>query len=399
MQISHWYVLCGVGALLVRVAQSLLATGMMRSKNSAGMVMRLVVDLALVTLAFWLVGAAIYESAGFSLDWRLIGAAGPDVDAAGFFFILVAMLTGTGSIAGVVGERSRFLPMCAVPLFLGGVLMPLALRWTLAGGWLANQGFLDYAGAAAIHLTAAATALVAAIIVGPRSGKFNRDGSSNAIPGHSLPLASSGVLLMVAGWIPYLLGFGLSLDSPGLPAMNLLLAGSAGAITSLAIGQWRYFKPDIHLVFAGLLGALVAIVPVAHTQLSFMAVLIGALAGTIVPAAMLLLDLRWRIDDVTGGIAVHGGGALLGLLAAPLAAPITWSQCLKTFGAQLLGITAILALTGAAAWLVLAALHRTIGLRSKEADEFDGLDLAEHDINSYPDFQQTMIKSYHLREA
>jgi Amt family ammonium transporter len=130
------------------------------------------------------------------------------------------------------------------------------------------------------------------------------------------------------------------------------------------------------------------------------AVLIGAVAGLIVPPLMLHLDLVWKVDDVTGGIAVHGIGALVGLLAAPLAAcGLTWTSRFGRLGVQLLGIGAVAALTAAVIVPLFYVLRQTVGLRSREADEFDGLDLAEHDINAYPDFQQTMIKSYHLREA
>ena len=183
-------------------------------------------------------------------------------------------------------------------------------------------------------------------------------------------------------------------------AMNTLLAGAAGAVASVVLSQIRYGKPDIHLTFAGMLGALVSITAIADAPSAWMAVLTGVVAGLIVPVLLLVLDLIWKIDDTTGGVAIHGVGAAWGLLAAGFFAPVgSFPQRLKLIGAQLLGIVAIVAVTTIVSLLVFLVLKKTVGRRSKEADEFDGLDLAEHDIGAYPDFQQTTIKSYHLREA
>jgi Amt family ammonium transporter len=182
--------------------------------------------------------------------------------------------------------------------------------------------------------------------------------------------------------------------------MNLLLAAAAGGVASVMLGQFRYYKPDIHLTYAGIVGAMVAISAPAGAVPGIGAVLIGAVAGIIVPLAILMLDVMVRIDDPSGGIAVHGVGAIWGLIATPLLARgLSVGQRFKGLGVQLLGIVAIALLTialSAALWLLLKRLTK---LRVSEADEFDGLDLAEHDIGAYPDFQQNTIKSYHLREV
>lgn len=393
-----WPVLCGLGALVLRVGFALHATGMMRSKNSAGMVMRHLVDLSVGVLAFWLIGGAIVVAKpGQWVDWSLIFR--PWGDSAHFlFFALSVSLIASGIVVGVAGERSKFWPMSAISILLAGVVVPVAWVWT--HGWLRKLGYHDLAGAGMIHLTGAVCAAVAAVLVGPRMGKYNRDGSSNAIPGHSVPLASVGMLIVLVGWLPYVLGFEGTLRATGMAGMNVLLAGAAGCVAAVAVSQMRYAKPDIHLALAGLLGGLVAISAAADTGWGIAAVIIGAVAGVIVPVAMVLLDLVWKVDDPTGAIAIHGVGAVWGILAAGLFTPVaSIGAKFKLLGVQVLGLVVMAALAALVSGGVLWVMKRVVGLRSKEADEFDGLDLAEHDIGAYPDFQQTMIKSYHLREA
>ena len=207
MDHTLWLLFCGIGALLMRAGSALHCSGMSRSKNSAGAVMRMVVDLALVSLSFWLIGAALVGSQTGFINWKLIALHRGTVQPAHLFFFLTAILISSSIVVGAVGERSKFFPACAASIALAGVVVPLAARWTLAGGWLARLGFVDLAGAAAIHLSGAAAAFVFVCFLGARMGKYNNDGSSNAIPGHNVPMASVGVLLLFIGWIPYLLGF------------------------------------------------------------------------------------------------------------------------------------------------------------------------------------------------
>jgi Amt family ammonium transporter len=182
--------------------------------------------------------------------------------------------------------------------------------------------------------------------------------------------------------------------------MNVLLAAAAGAMAAVCLSNVRYYKPDVHLTYAGLVGGLVAISAAGPAVGTLGAVIIGAVAGVIVPLAILHIDLILRLDDPSGNVAVHGVGAVWGLLATPLFAQgLTLAQRSKQFGVHLLGIVAIAALATLLSLALWLALKRLTKLRASEADEFDGLDLAEHDIGAYPDFQQTMIKSYHLREV
>jgi Amt family ammonium transporter len=275
----------------------------------------------------------------------------------------------------------------------------MVLHWTRRG-WLgpAHLGFVDAAGAAAIHLVPAICAATAAVFVGPRDGKYNHDGSSNMIPGHSVLMIMVSVMLTLIGWTPYLLS--LTSGATGeLVLANVVVAAAAGGLVSLIVAYVRFGKADALLTCSAVLGALVAITAAGDSVRTPVAFIIGLVAGIIVPSMTVIIDLRWKIDDPGGVVAVHGVGAIWALVAAALFWPGSAVDRFKLLAVQSLGIGVIAITSVALACAVLLILKATTGLRAKEADEYDGLDLAEHDINAHPDFQQTMIKSYHLREA
>jgi Amt family ammonium transporter len=395
-------VLLGAAVLLMRVGQVLYATGLCRSKNAAGTAVRVVADACVAVLCFWAVGAAILlqrSNGFFGVDTGLLfGRAGM---GGGAFFYAAVVLVATGPVAGALAERSKFLVGLAASALLAGLVVPAAGRWVW-GGWLAQGGCRDVAGAAPVHLVAGACAAVGALLVGPRSGKYNRDGSANMIPGHNIPLAAVGVMTMLVAWVPYVVGCAAISGAAStllVEPVNVLLAAAAAGVAAIAVAQVRYGKPDVVLALTGVLGGLVAVAAAGGTVGTGSAVLIGGVAGVLVPMSAVALDLLAHLDDPTATVSVHGVGGLWGLVAAALFAPVGLLDRLKLLGIQLVAGLAVAALAGGASLLLLAALRATVGLRLREADEYDGIDLAEHDIGAYPDFQQTMIKSYHLREA
>lgn len=393
-----WIVLA-VGALLVRVGQTLYYAGLSRSKNAAGASLRSVADVCVSVLAFWAIGQAI---AAQSSSWNPVLSLEPrylmgwDGMPANAVFTVALILIGTGVVGGAVAERSKFVPMAVAWAVLAGFVLPVSLFWVWRG-WLHNIGVVDVAGAGGIHLAAGAFALAGAVIVGPRVGKYNRDGSASMIPAHNVPIAVAGAVTVLVGFLPYVAG--CPGGEPSRAAFNTLLAGAAGGFVAMTFAHIRYGKADIGLALAGLLGGLVASTAGAGLVSSPAAFVIGAVAGLVVPVSTILIDLFGRLDDPAGGVAVHGVGGAWGLIAAGLFVPGSFADHLKHLGANLLAIFALAAFAGGVGFIVFALLRSSVGVRSKEADEYDGLDLAEHDIGAYPDFQQTMIKSYHLREA
>jgi ammonium transporter, Amt family len=391
-------VILGAGTLLVRLGQAVGAMGVARAKNVASAGLRNLADLCIAILCFWALGAAVTFQMksgllgiepGYLIGWRGLSP--------NWFSTLAVVLIATGIIGPAVAERSKL----AVPLTMGallaGLLVPLVLHWTRRG-WLSQNGLIDNAGAAAIHLAPALAAATAAVFVGARDGKYNRDGSSNFIPGHSVLMIFLSVMLMLAGWVPYVLS-ALPAERWAAASANVLVSAAAGGLVSLVVGQLRFGKADVLLTWSGVLGGLVSITAAAAIVGTPGAFVIGLVGGLVVPWMTVTIDLRWKIDDPGGFVAVHGVGGVWALLAAAIVPAMNLGDHLRSLGIQLLGIVVIAITTIALSGALLLFLKATTGLRCKEADEYDGLDLAEHDINAHPDFQQTMIKSYHLREA
>jgi Amt family ammonium transporter len=317
-------------------------------------------------------------------------------------FDTVAVLIACAVPAGAMAERSRFFPASLGAIVLAAIIIPVTGMWAWGpGGWLNRLGFVDVAGASVLHLTAGVTAAVGAVLVGPRNGKYHRDGSASMIPGHNVPIAGAGAMFVLAGWLPYVAGFAAvsGSASAGLAVLDAILAAAAGGMAATLFGRFRYGKPDLTLALLGMLGGLVAISAGAGRVGPPAAVFIGVVAGVIVPMASIFLDLIVHVDDPTGAISVHGVAGLWGTLAVGAFLPGSIGTRAAHLGVQLAGAAAIAAVAFAVAGGTFYVLKATVGLRSREADEYDGLDLAEHDIGAYPDFQQTMIKSYHLREA
>jgi Amt family ammonium transporter len=383
----------GAASLLLAVGFALLQSGVSRAKNAASSIFRGVAQICIGIMAFWAVGAAVLiGSPKALLDY------GGVLNASALLPIAIVLMAA-GIVSGATLERSRSAVCFGGTILMAGVLTPLA--WHVArSNWLMQLGFVDLAGGSFVHFSAGLAAAVAAIIVGPRNGKYNRDGSTNVILGHSVTLASAGVLTILVGWVPYIAGSALVVawDAPSKSMVNTLLGGAAGACAAMFYSRLRYGKFDLFAFYAGLLGGLVATTAGADRMASALAVFSGAVAGLLVPMFQVRVDMVWKIDDPAGGISVHGLGGLWAVLAAALFTGGTMAEHLHRLGAACVGLAVIGALSIALALTTFLLLRITVGVRSRGADELDGLDLAEHDLNAYPDFQQTTIKSYHLRE-
>jgi Amt family ammonium transporter len=397
------------GVLLIRIGQGAYAVGLSRARNSASVSMRGLCDLCVASLAFWALGAAILFHGGsrfFGVETGLLFGAsiGRGGTASAILLGAIVASIATGAVVEAAAERSRFFPLVAASVLLAAIVVPVAGNWATSG-WLARLGFVDPAGASWVHLTGGVCAAVAAWAIGPRQGKYNRDGSVSMMPGHSLPLARIGAMLMLAGWLPYV-GAMVAISTGAGPAanadmacLNVLVAAAAAGLTGLLYSQVRYGKPDVGHTLMGMLGGLVAISAAAGVVASYWAVLIGAVAGCLVPLASIWIDRYARVDDPVGAVAIHGVGGLWGTLAAGIFAAGSLADHARHVGVQLLGTLAIAALSAAGSLALFLTLRSMVQLRVSELDEFDGLDLAQHDIAAYPDFQQNTIRSYHMREA
>lgn len=369
-----------------------------RSKHAVSAAIRSICELVTSTLCFWAVGAAILlqeKNAYFGIDpHKLCG------DQMTVLFTLAMVLVGTAPAVGAMAERGRFLLVGPLAAVLSAVIIPITGQWTWRG-MLLRFGGIDVAGALPIVLCPAVAALVCAAVVGHRAGKYNRDGSANAIPGHNAAMAAGGIILMLAGWLAYLILASFVWANIGLWRILLdgMLAACGGGAAAMILGAVRHRKADLTVALMGMVGGMVSMAAGASLLPPWFAVLLGACAGALGTCCAAWVDMRWRIDDASNLSVVMIVSAVLSLLATPLVVAVGWTGKVRAIGANSIGIALGIVVAGGCTWALLAAIRRFTKLRVSDAAEYDGLDLAEHDQNAYPDFQQTMIKSYHLREA
>jgi Amt family ammonium transporter len=290
-------------------------------------------------------------------------------------------------------------------------IYPITAGWGWAGsGWAAAWGVRDFAGSNIVHAAGAWCALAGAIVVGPRLGKFNADGTANAIPGHNLTLATLGMFLLWFGWYGFNAGSTLA-QSEGMAyvATTTTLSAAAGALAALIITWVVWGKPDLTMGLNGALAGLVGITAPCGSVALWAAAIIGLVAGVLVFSSVLFIEKVLKVDDPVGAISVHGTCGLWGTLAVGLFGSsridggITDGLLLgggfEQLGKQAAFVGATFVFAFGASLILFFLVKATIGLRVSDAEQIEGLDLGEHDLAAYPDFQPTFVKSYELREA
>jgi Amt family ammonium transporter len=337
-----------------------------------------------------------------------------------FLFQMVFMDTTATIPTGSMAERWRFLPFVLYGLAVGSIIYPVYGNWVWGGGWLATlgsnfglgHGHVDFAGSSVVHLTGGVLALIGAKMVGPRVGKFNKDGSPNAIPGHHIPMAVVGTFILCFGWFGFNPGSSLAGTDLriGVVAVNTMLAGAAGAFTSMIYMWWRFGKPDISMICNGMLAGLVAITAPCAFVNSVSAVIIGALAGIFVIWAVFFVERVLKIDDPVGAVAVHGVNGAWGVLSLGLFADGSygdgWNGVPGTvkglfFGdssqliAQCVGVLANFVAIGIIGYIVLKVINAITPHRSPEEQQEEGLDIPEIGVVGYPEF--AVAQSTHHR--
>jgi Amt family ammonium transporter len=400
-----WIVVAAVLVFFMQAGFGMLEAGLVRSKNAANVLTKNVLDFAFAALGYFAFGYAImYGTEGLLFGtegWFLVGAESPvegiPLEAFWLFQAVFAGATAT-IVAGAVAERMKFSAYLAYSFIISAFIYPVAGHWVWGGGWLSGLGFHDFAGSTVVHAVGAVAALMGAWMLGPRIGRFSSDGTPNAIPGHSMPLATLGVFILWAGWYGFNAGSTLGMGEPDVVArvaMNTTLAPSIGAITGMATAWVRYGKPDLTLALNGALAGLVAITAPCAVVGPGGALFIGAVAGVLVVYGIDLLN-RLKIDDVVGAFPVHGICGIWGTLAvglfgqAAFGAPIDglfYGGGFGQLGIQALGIVACLGFTAVAMWVVYKAIDAVVGLRVSRETELRGLDIDEHGLESYAGFQ------------
>ena len=415
-----WFLLCGALVMIMQAGFSLVETGMTRSKNTVNVCTKNVIDFSIGALLYWAIGYSLmyaYPDEGYNWFGSLEQAFKPDIAsnadgyaASDWFFQMVFCATAATIVSGAMAERTKLIGYIAATIVITGFIYPISAGWGWAGsGWAASWGVRDYAGSNIVHACGAWCALAGAIMVGPRLGKYNSDGSANAIPGHNLSMATLGMFILWFGWYGFNCGSMLS-QSTGIAfvATTTTLSAAAGAAVALSVSWIAYGKPDLTMGLNGALAGLVGITAGCGSVAPWAAVVIGGLAGAIVFGSVLFIERVLKVDDPVGAISVHGVCGVWGTLAVGIFANpaidegingLIYTGSLAQLGKQAAFCGATFLFAFGASMLVFTLVKFTIGLRVSDHEQIEGLDLGEHDLAAYPDFQPTNIKSYHLREA
>ena len=378
---------------------AMLEAGMVRTKNVAMQCTKNIALYSIAGLAFWLVGYNLmYPGDGNWIAENYIGAISPVTmpdpakDTANaystgsdWFFQMVFCATAASIVSGTLAERIKLWPFLIFVAVLTGVIYPIQGSWEWGTGWLDDMGFSDFAGSTLVHSTGGWAALVGAVILGARAGKFGPDGQVNALPGSNMALATLGTFILWLGWFGFngasQLAMGTIADASSVSKIfvNTNLAACGGVVAAIVLNQVFYGKVDLTMALNGALAGLVSITAEPLTPAIWQAVVIGAVGGVIVVFTVPLLD-KLNIDDVVGAIPVHLFAGIWGTLV------VAWTNPDVSIVPQVTGVIAVgifVSLASLVMWLLLAA---TIGLRPTQEQEFEGLDKAEIGLEAYPEF-------------
>ena len=401
-----------IGAFLVFSMQpgfAMVETGFTRAKNAGNIVMKNVMDISLGSIVFWILGFGLMfgENIGGFIgapDFFIQGDYGGSYPSTAFIiFQTMFCATSATIVSGAMAERTNFLVYCIYSVLISAIVYPISGHWIWGGGWLAEMGFHDFAGSTAVHMVGGVASLIGAWMIGPRIGKYNEDGSVNAIPGHSIPLGALGVFLLWFGWF----GFnGAStvcatgddvLSSMGAIFITTNMAACAGATATMIYTWVRYGKPDVSMTLNGVLAGLVGITAGCDVVSPASAIVIGLVSGIVVVLAVEFFDQKLKIDDPVGAISVHGvcgalGTIFVGLFAIDGGLFTTGSNELLTV--QCLGVIAVAVYVAIFMYIIFKVLDISFGLRVSEAEEVNGLDMEEHGlVSSYADFMSAEAKA------
>ena len=392
-----WVLLAAILIFMMQMGFASVEAGFTRSKNTANILMKNLLDFCFGSLLFWLFGFRIMFGAdafaGLIADPFALGSAVPSNIPQTAFLIFQTMFCATTAtiVSGAMAERTQFRAYLVYCIFISAFIYPISGHWTWGGGWLSALGFHDFAGSAVVHSAGGWLALVGAAMVGPRIGKY-KNGKPHAILGHNLTIATLGVFILWIGWFGFNPGSTVGISTPELQQsastvfMNTNISAATGALTALIVAWVRYGKPSLSLSLNGVLAGLVGITAGCDAVSTAGAALTGVICGAAMVFAVSFFDSVAKVDDPVGAISVHGvcgslGTILTGIFA--LDGGLLYGGGLHMLGVQLLGAVVY------AAWAILCGLilfyvlRRTIGLRVDRRVEEDGLDYYEHGETSY----------------
>ena len=393
-----WILISGILVFFMQAGFTLLESGMTQSKNAVNIAMKNFMDISVATITFWVIGYGLMygaKTAGIislgSDIWFNPGVGAHDV-----FFQLVFAATAATIVSGAIAGRTKYSTYIIFTVFMTAIIYPISggWQWYGDGAWLADMGFIDFAGSSIVHAVGGVAALVAAIMVGPRLGKFGKDGSVNPIPGSNLLLGTLGVFILWLGWFGFNGGSQLAWggdDSVYASAvvMATQIAAAAGGLGAL-VTSWVWFgKPSLSQTLNGCIAGLVSITAGCGNMTFGGALFAGLIGGILVVASIEFVEKKLKIDDAIGAFSAHGTAGVWGTIVIGLwgvADPMDASTGIGLFngggaeqlGTQFIGAISYVAWAAVTTAIVLGILKATIGLRVSEEVETKGLDISEH---------------------
>lgn len=395
-----WFLIGAALVFFMQAGFAMVEAGFTRAKNAGNIIMKNLMDFCLGTVAFLILGYSFLcgpDSGGGLIGWLDFGS-GPLFDFTNtnwslFVFNLVFCATAATIVSGAMAERTKFVSYCIYSFVISLFVYPIEAHWVWGpDGWLSAIGFHDFAGSAVIHYVGGLTALIGAKILGPRIGKFNKDGSPNGIPGHNLTIGALGCFILWFGWY----GFNGAAATNGTQLATIFatttVAPAIATCTVMIVTWIKYGKPDVAMSLNGSLAGLVAITAGCDAVNVFGAAIIGILAGFTVIFFVWLLDYKLKIDDPVGAVAVHLGNGLLGTICVglfacgsdtmPSAQGLFYGGGFELLKTQLIGLVAIGIWTAVLMTITFLVIKATVGLRVSEEEEIVGLDKLEHGLES-----------------
>ena len=417
-----WTLLASFLIFLMQAGFTLVEVGFTRAKNAGNVVMKNMIDFALGSIGFFLIGyglmfgasaLGLFGASDFFLSHITLAGKVDNWKFANLMFQVVFAATAATIVSGAMSERAKFIGYLFYTVLISTLIYPIVGHWIWGGGWLARRGMIDFSGSTVVHSVGGWVSLAGVLVLGPRLGRYNRDGSVNLIPGHNIPLAALGVFILWFGWFGFNTGNTLSATNPSIAliAINTIMAGASGALCTMALTWILRGKPEVGMTLNGVLSGLVSCTGGVAIISPFSAAAIGSIAGVILYFSLQTFE-RWHIDDPVGAISVHGVNGIWGTLAVGLFAQEKYVQNSLGYaanglifggGLDLLSVQALAVIT-VFLWAFplsfgfFKLLNATVGLRVSPEQEVRGLDFGEHSMTSYPVFDEFQKKQEEIIE-
>jgi Amt family ammonium transporter len=396
-----WTLIAAALVFFMQAGFAMVEAGFTRAKNAVNILMKNLMDFSMGSIVYWAIGFGLMFGASgtgwFGTSGFFLSDFTPDGDPwvlAFWMFQVVFAATAATIVSGAMAERTKFTGYLLYSICVCGLIYPIFGSWAWGSlfngsGWLEGLGFIDFAGSTVVHSVGGWAALAGAIVLGPRMGKYQADGSVRPIPGHNMPLGALGVFILWLGWFGFNPGSTTTADkSIAMIFVNTNLAAATGAILAMVTSWVKFGKPEVSMSLNGALAGLVAITAGCANVSPAGSVAIGAVAGILVVVSVLFFD-KIKVDDPVGAVSVHGVCGAWGTLAAGIFN--IGGTTAAVIGVQLVGIAACFLWTFPAAFIMFKLIDKTIGLRVSPEEEAEGLDFTEHGGNAYPDFE---VSSY-----